>query len=236
MWANLDLEAVLRLMGPPDDVNETLRRAQLDGLLKGSAPDPRALNDLGCEWLTVSGGERMARAVFLTAARKGSIQALLNLGYIHWYGKGVPVNERKALAWYTAAAGRGSLDASYEIGQIYQGTDDSTPAHLSVTRNLHAARRFFAAAAGEGHAEAMFALGDLFLDADFEGRDEARGFYWLMGAASKGHPLAADRLADFFDSARMEPDDPGDLMKNFWRSYRASRDAACNVATNHQES
>lgn len=174
--------------------------------------------------------------MFLAAASRASTEALFNLGYIHWYGKGVPINERKAFAWYTAAAGRGSLDAYCEIGHIYQGAEDGTTAHLSVPQDLDAARQFYTAAAEEGHAEAMFALGDLFLEAGFEGRDEARGLYWLMGAASKGHPLAADRLADFFDSARMGLDDPGDLMRNFWRNYRANRYAACNAASNHQES
>lgn len=195
---------------------------------RAAAPDAsaEALNELGCLWLAGQRDERMARNFFTAAARRGSLEALLNLGYIHWYGKSVAVNERRALACYRRAAARGFLDARYEIGQIYLGSDDEhLPAPRMVAADLLRAYQHFRTAAGDGHFEAMYALGDLLLDTDFGERDEANGLYWLMCAAGHGHPLAADRLARFYlDEPRLELPDPGNLMGDFWRSYRARRD------------
>ncbi|MGE6660934.1 tetratricopeptide repeat protein [Pseudomonas sp. NPDC077408] len=195
---------------------------------RAAAPDAsaEALNELGCVWLQGQRDERLARGLFIAAARYGSLEALLNLGYIHWYGKGVAVNERRALACYCQAAARGSLDARYEIGQIFLGSDDEhLPAPRKVATDLLCAYQHFQTAAGDGHVEAMYALGDLLLDTDFIKRDEANGLYWLMCAAGHGHPLAADRLARFYlDEPRLEMPDPGNLMGDFWRNYRARRD------------
>jgi len=194
---------------------------------RAAAPDSsaEALNELGCLWLAGQRDERLARGLFIAAARYGSLEALLNLGYIHWYGKGVAVNERKALTCYRQAAARGSLDANYEIGQIFLGSDDEhLPASRKVAADLLRAYQHFQSAAGDGHIEAMYALGDVLLDTDFSERDEANGLYWLMCAAGHGHPLAADRLARFYlDEPRLEMPDPGNLMGDFWRNYRMRR-------------
>jgi TPR repeat protein len=195
---------------------------------RAAAPDAsaEALNELGCLWLAGQRDERLARGLFIAAARYGSLEALLNLGYIHWYGKGAAVNERRALACYCQAAARGSIDARYEIGQIFLGSDDEhLPASRKVATDLLRAYQHFRTAAGGGHVEAMFALGNLLLDTDFSERDEANGLYWLMCAAGHGHPLAADRLARFYlDEPRLEIPDPGNLMGDFWRNYRTRRD------------
>ena len=209
---------------------EQLRYAALHE--RAAVPDApaEALNELGCFWLAGQRDERLARGLFIAAARYGSLEALLNLGYVHWYGKGVAVNERRALACYYQAAARGSIDARYEIGQIFLGSDDERlPAPRKVAAGLLRAYRHFQSAAGDGHVEAMYSLGDLLLDTDFSERDEASGLYWLMCAAGHGHPLAADRLARFYlDEPRLEMPDPGNLMGNFWRNYRTRRDGLVN--------
>ncbi len=204
---------------------ERQRYAQLHE--RAAAPDASAevLNELGCLWLAGQRDERLARGLFIAAARYGSLEALLNLGYIHWYGKGVAVNERKALAYYQRAAESGSLDACYEKGQVYVGSDDEyLPTPRRVAADLQRAYQCFLTAAEGGHFEAMFALGDLLLGTDSSIRDEANGLYWLMCAAGHGHPLAADRLARFYlDEPRLEMPDPGNLMGDFWRNYRTRR-------------
>ena len=205
------------------------RYAELYASATAASPDAEALNDLGCIWLRgsfVGSNWPLARALFIAAARLGSISAYMNLAYMHWYGKSVPVNERKSLAWYRFAARRGSIDAWFEMGHIYAASaDEEVPEEVRVAQDFDRAAECLLAAASNQHVSAMFFLGDLLLDERFERRDEAKGLYWLIHAATLGDPLAAERIADFFDGARIGPPDPGNLLRNFWRDYRVRRDA-----------
>jgi TPR repeat protein len=203
-------------------------RPRLGSMVVAPGPDAVTINDLGCDYL--AGGERLdlSRALFVVAARLGSVEALLNLGYVYWYGKGVAVNERKALACYRAAARRGSLDGHYEMGQVHRGSSEPLPAERKICPNPDDACACYAIAAAGGHRDAMFALGDLLLDPLYDGYDEPRGLYWLMFAAASGEPLAADRLACFYDQTCFGLPDPGHLMREFWRGYRIRREAAAD--------
>ena len=59
-----------------------------------------------------------ARHLYAQAAELGSPEALINLGYLHFVGQGVPVDRVKARYFYTAAASLGSRDARANIAMM----------------------------------------------------------------------------------------------------------------------
>ncbi|TYP61485.1 tetratricopeptide repeat protein [Stutzerimonas stutzeri] len=203
------------------------RYVELHGLVSGSSPDADALNELGCIWLegrVVEHNWPLARALFVAAGRLGSREAYLNLGHMYWHGKGVPVSELKAMVWYRFAANKGSMDGLCELGHAHAAfAEDCLEADGEP--HLTKACDCYLAAAQEGHREAMSSLGHLLLNDSNRLRNEATGLYWLTYAAALGDPLAADRIADFFNEARMGIPDPGSLLSDFWRNYRCRRAA-----------
>ncbi|MDF7801827.1 tetratricopeptide repeat protein [Pontiellaceae bacterium B1224] len=58
--------------------------------------------------------------LFIKAAKKGNIEAMVRLGYCFQTGTGTPVMPKAALNWYTKAAKAGNIAALYEIGSIYE--------------------------------------------------------------------------------------------------------------------
>ncbi|CEG54680.1 tetratricopeptide repeat protein [Stutzerimonas kunmingensis] len=208
--------------------SDVMSYVTLFDLATGTSPDANALNELGCIWLEGIGVERnwpVARALFAAAASYGSTSAYINLGHLHWFGMGVPINERKGLAWYRFAANRGSTDGLCELGHAHLALAENGTGATCPEMHLENACDCYLAAAQEGHPEAMSSLGHLLLDDRNHRQDEARGLYWLTYAAALGDPLAANRIADFFDEARIGLPDPGNLLRDFWRNYRRQRDA-----------
>ena len=59
-----------------------------------------------------------ARELYIQAANRGSTEALINLGYLHFVGQGVPINMHKARFFYAAAADLGSKDARANIAMM----------------------------------------------------------------------------------------------------------------------
>jgi TPR repeat protein len=57
---------------------------------------------------------------YLTEAEKGNSKAMLELGVLYAYGRGVPRNYPEALRWYRLAADKGESRAMHNIGHMYQ--------------------------------------------------------------------------------------------------------------------
>lgn len=83
-----------------------------------------AMNDLGAHYYDGARGfgQSYARAVecYERAAEKGSRQAQENLGYCHYYGRGVPVDYEKAFHCFALGAFDGHLVSLYKIGDMYR--------------------------------------------------------------------------------------------------------------------
>lgn len=88
---------------------------------------------------------RRALTYHAIAAKAGSAEAHLSLGYAHFYGLGTRRSPAEALRWYRRAARRGSSHAMINIGLMYQ-------AGTGVARDPAKAKRWFAKAAALGNA------------------------------------------------------------------------------------
>lgn len=83
-----------------------------------------AMNDLGAQYYDGARGfdRDYAGAVecYERAAEKGSRQAWENLGYCHYYGKGVPVDYDKSFHYFAPGAFEGNIVSLYKIGDMYR--------------------------------------------------------------------------------------------------------------------
>jgi len=62
-----------------------------------------------------------AASLMLLLAQRGHLQAQYVLGYMYYYGQGLPRNEKEALRWITTAAARGHPKAIEALKQLEQG-------------------------------------------------------------------------------------------------------------------
>ncbi len=84
-------------------------------------------------------------------AKKGNINAELNLAKIYAIGKEVKRDERKAFYWFHKSALGGNIEAKYYMGVSFlQGR--------GVKRDIHLARYWFKQAAKVGHQKSIYNL------------------------------------------------------------------------------
>ncbi len=62
-----------------------------------------------------------AAGLMRTLAGRGHLQAQYVLGYMYYYGQGVPRNEREAIRWITTAAARGHAKAKKALEVLDRG-------------------------------------------------------------------------------------------------------------------
>ncbi|OJW67022.1 MAG: hypothetical protein BGO68_00395 [Candidatus Amoebophilus sp. 36-38] len=122
-------------------------------------------------------------------AKKGNMEAQLQLGRIYKNGLGVEVNYKKALKWYRIAAEESdSGEALFNLGEMYQNG-------LEVSRDEDQAFGFYQRAAKQTYAAAEYELGRMYQNGFGKiKKDDVRAFQWYEKAASQGHSAAAYEL------------------------------------------
>jgi len=70
-----------------------------------------------------------AAALMQTLAGRGHLQAQYVLGYMYYYGLGLPRNEKEAIRWITTAAARGHPKAREALRLLEQGDPVPKPGH-----------------------------------------------------------------------------------------------------------
>ena len=81
------------------------------------------------------------------SAEQGQVEALFNIGLLHYHGRGVSEDRALALDWYRRAAERGYARAQYTIAEMYE-TGDGVP------KDLIQAHLWFKLAGSERYADA----------------------------------------------------------------------------------
>ena len=114
------------------------------------------------------------------SAEKGYAHAQFDLGLMHTYGQGVPLNYALARKWYQKSAVQGRADAQYNLGCIYkQGK--------GVPQNYTLAVKWHQMAANQGHSFAAQSMGLMYHEG--QGglrRDDSMSVKWHLWAASQG--------------------------------------------------
>lgn len=203
-----------------DGLNDCSAIRQHYGALRAQAlqGDADALNDLGWLWLNgsrLASNPRLAKRLFLTAARLGSAQALFNLAEQAYFGKGLDVDVPLAIGYYQQAYEAGITCAAQAVGSIYEAGEEG------VAADHGKAVAWYKLAAAELEPMACFLLGKLLLDEQSAVYDVAGGLYWLQVAAMQGQVFACERLAEFYAWSFDAPPDPDGAMYRFWQDRAA---------------
>lgn len=131
-----------------------------------------------------AGRYEQAIGLLTPLANQSNSQAQYRLGMMHYYGQGVPEDEKRAIFWLRKAATQGHTHAMFDLGNAYLLGQEA--AKLVPDPDREAALWYFQAASA-GHMEAQYHLGLLFLAGKgvIESRKEAMN--WFNKAAAQGH-------------------------------------------------
>ena len=117
------------------------------------------LNDLALEYYNGSREKELdfvkAFELFTMAAEKGNASAMYKLGYMYYWGKGVPQDCARAFEWYEKTAENGNARAMYWLGRMYENG-------RGVMQNYVRAIEWYKKAAENGDANAMKQLGSMY--------------------------------------------------------------------------
>jgi len=159
------------------------------------------------------------------SALKGSVDAQLTLGHLHFHGaRGLPADVDKAFSYYSKAAHAGEPTAYAQLGHMHAqgigvGQDNLTaleyfrkgaakdhPASQNglgymymhgygVERNYKKASEYFKAAAERGNADAQFNLGAMHIGGMGLKKAYDKALHYFTLSAHQGHTLALYNLA-----------------------------------------
>ena len=230
------LEKMLRVVGPAAsspggaklDVVECFRRSV-------QARDAEAEFKLGyCYQKGLYGLEAdpaQARYWYERAAAHGSMDAMNNLGVIHYNGSGVDKDPAAAAEWYQRAVDAGSALACRNLAVYYRYEDQAegagqrmvdsyrlaadrgdVPSMLElgkfcyygsrgVRKDRGEAMKWYRRAAEAGDPQAMYYLGVNLHNGDGAPCDDATARAWLEKSAQRGNQAAKSRLATWYAGA-----------------------------------
>lgn len=128
------------------------------------------------------------------AAKKGSTDAMAELGDMYYYGIGVDENNDEAFKWYTQAAKHNNEKGIRQLANCYQ-------CGYGTERNLNEAIRLLTILGNKGNVDAMRSLAYIYrssmkefsapsdtvsYDEDFEAAFPEESFMWMRKAADAG--------------------------------------------------
>jgi TPR repeat protein len=132
---------------------------------------------------------------FRHAANQGDSQAILQIGLMYDFGKGVTQNYPEALRWYVRAADKGEPRAMYLVGHMYEFGE-------GVPVDTDLAIHWYLKSANKGHVSAQFEVGKLLTRSNIGSQRYIEGVDWLKLAAKQCHSQAVE----FLQNVISEPD------------------------------
>lgn len=127
-----------------------------------------------------------ALAIVRPLAERGGARPQGALGYLHYFGLGVPEDHTEAYRWTRKGAEGGDLRSQLRLGILYD-RGRGTP------RNLWEAARWYRIAAARGDAQAQYNVCVLLFNGDGGLRDVGEARKWCARAAEQG-AWEAERL------------------------------------------
>lgn len=147
------------------------------------------------EMLLAAGDYEKAHASLLATANQDNAAAMVSVGELYAFGRGVPADADQARHWYERAAALGNARAEYRLGE--QMLDESS--EESRERTLSGALPWMRLAANRGFPPAQYWM-CLAAPAGAE-RPKATAYedrQWCEKAAAQGHIPAAYKLAEMY--------------------------------------
>lgn len=156
-------------------------------------------NNIGLQYengLGVPKNSEVAYGWYRTAAEKGLVTAMFNLGHLLYLGDGVPQNYEEAASWFKKASDAGNAAAKLYLGIMYENG-------YGVKPDFHEALWMYREGAEAGNSNAMYCLALCYLYGDLgitPSRKQA--IVWLKKAAEKGNSSALEKLQELEQSTQ----------------------------------
>ncbi len=138
-------------------------------------------------------------------AEQGHAKAQSNLGWMYYYGNGVPKDKVEALKWHGKAAEQGHAIAEHDLGWMPHNREGVPKNYVEAVKRHGTAE--------QGHADAQFRLGWMY--AKGQGglpQDHVEAVKWYRKAAEQGYATAQYWLGGMYFEGEGVP-------KNFIESY-----------------
>lgn len=112
-------------------------------------------------------------------AKKGNLEALIDLGDMYYSGQNLLPDKKEALRLHTLAAEQGDADTQFLLGYIYDSGECGTEA------NGDTAVKWYTLAAEQGHEDAMVNIGWMYANGQGVKKNRAKRTKWHMMAAAQ---------------------------------------------------
>lgn len=145
--------------------------------------DAEVLLQIGKDFF-ISGEPEKAFAYFLSASKKGNIEAQYRVGLCFEKGYGVYINEEKAVYWYKKSAESNNPISIYYLATVYQRLLPENK------RDYNRALELYKIAFRGGVAEAAKKIGDMYAKGMGVNRNDITAAEWYEKGADMGSPWA----------------------------------------------
>lgn len=151
------------------------------------------------ELLIENGNYTQALTILLQLADKGDAGAMLEIGLLYDWGRGVQQSSEQAAEWYRKAAEGGNADAQYNIGEAYEYG-------VGVEKDYKEAIKWYEKASDQGKQQAYFSLISLLSgkDEDLPPNIDKAIYHICRKDQGQQTPLARMQLNDLAVVARQE--------------------------------
>lgn len=155
-----------------------LMGALIEGLRDSTAANQWTAKGVDYERAWGKQGAEKALPCYQKAADMGDPEAMVYLGHLYDWGRGVRQDDREALKWYRKAADLGDADGQVWLGGMYSKGQ-------GVPQNLAEAAAFYRKAADQNHAMGQRLLGLSYLNGEGVKKDPAEAVEWFRKAAEQ---------------------------------------------------
>ena len=142
------------------------------------------------------------------SAEKGNVDAMEELGYLYFNGKGVSLDEHEAFKWFQKAAEYGSPDSFFYLGVIYYEGK-------VVPQDYSEAMKWYKLAAQCGLVSAESNIGLMYSKGLGVKQDYAEALKWYRRAAEDGYPIAQNNLGEMYAHGKGVKQDLKEAIKWF---------------------
>jgi TPR repeat protein len=156
-----------------------------------------------------------------SAAARGNVYAMNDLGLLYLQGKGVARDYAEAFRWFEKAQNGGNALAMNNIGFLYERGQ-------GVPQDYAEARRWYEKAAEKGNALAMNNLGQLYRTGQGVPKNPAEAKRWFEKAASIGDAAAMNRLGVMYHNGEGMPQNYGEAFRWFEKAAARGEPSAMN--------
>ena len=155
-----------------------LTGALIDGLRDSTAANQWTARGVYYEDARGKQGIENALACYRRAADMGDSEAMVYLGHLYNWGRGIRQDDHEALKWYRKAADLGDADGQMWLGNMYSKGQ-------GVPQNFVEATAFYRKAAEQNHAMGQRLLGLSYLEGEGVKKDPAEAVEWLLKSAEQ---------------------------------------------------